>query len=150
MLFPKNCLLSFVWILRHFSGDVYLLFTCPFRSFLSNVFPKEPSISFVIVVAGLRIVSSRRRHSEQVGSIVSGLLFSFPEKFAQGPTRSCWRDVYGPYFWHLQCLWNCRLWLTVFTVLRSGKDGRYSFEISRKHRILAFDFSLLVRLIWFC
>ena len=31
-----------------------------------------------------------------------------------------------------------------------GKDGRYGFKISRKHRRLAFVFSLLVRLIWFC
>ena len=45
-----------------------------------------------------RITSPRPRHSEQVGSIVSGLLFSLPEKFAQGPTRSCWRDICGPYF----------------------------------------------------
>ena len=31
-------------------------------------------------------------------------IFNFPEKFAQEPTRSCWRDVCGLYFWHLQCL----------------------------------------------
>ena len=40
--------------------------------------------------------------------------------------------------------------MTAFTVLRSGKDIRYGFDISRKHRRLAFIFSLLVRLIWFC
>ena len=77
-------------------------------------------------------------------------LFSFSEKFAQGPTSSCRRDSFSPYFWHLQCLWNCRLWLAVFTVFRSGKDSRCGFEISWKHRRLSFDFSLLVRLIWFC
>ena len=32
-----------------------------------------------ILVAGLRIISPRLRHSEQVSSIVSGLLFSFRE-----------------------------------------------------------------------
>ena len=76
---------------------------------------------------------------------------NFPKKLAQGPTRSCWRDVCGPYFWHLQCLWNCRLFtvLAVFTVLRSDKYVRCGFEISRKHRKLVFVFCLLVRLIWF-
>ena len=111
---------------------------------LSNVFPKELSIWFVIFVAGLKIISPCPRYSEQVCSIVVGLLFSFPEKFAQGPTQSCWWDVCGPYFWHLQCLWNCHLWLAVFTVLRSSKDGRYGFKIPRKHWRLAFVFSLVV------
>ena len=78
------------------------------------------------------------------------LLCSFPKRFTQGPTWLCWRDVCGPYFWHLQCLWNCCSWLVVLTVLRSGKDHRYGFEISRKNKILVFVFSLLVRLIWFC
>ena len=41
---------------------------------------------------------TKPRHAEQVHSIASGLLFSFPNRFAQRPTRSCWRDVYGPYF----------------------------------------------------
>ena len=116
---------------------------------LSNVFPKEPSIWFVILVAGLKIISPRPRHSEQVYSIVLSLLFSFPEIFAQGPTQSCWRDACEPYFWHLQCLWKCCLWLAVLTVLRLGKNGRYGFKISWKHRKLTFVFSLLVRLIWF-
>ena len=111
---------------------------------------KEPLIWFVILMAGLRIISPRPRHFEQACSIVSGLLFSFPEKFAQGLIRLCWRDVCCTYVWHLQCLWNCRLWLALFTVLRLGKDGRYGFEISRKHRRLAFVFILLIRLIWLC
>ena len=40
------------------------------------------------LVAGLRIISPHRRHSEseQVCSIFSGLLFSFPKKLAQGFT----------------------------------------------------------------
>ena len=145
-----------VWIIFHFnfktffwrhmlSGDICFLFTCPFRSF-----PKEPSIWFVILVACLRMISPRLRHSEQECSIISGLLFNFPEKFAEGPIRSWWQNVRGPYFWHLQCLWNFRLWLAVFTVLRLGKGDRYGFDISQKHRRLAFVFSLLVRLIWFC
>ena len=40
--------------------------------------------------------------------------------------------------------------MAVFTVLRSGKDGKHGFEISRKHRRLGFAFSVLVRLTWFC
>ena len=135
--------LFFVWILRHFSADKCF----PFTILTNKVFPKEPSISFVILVAGLKIILPRPRHSEQVCSIVSGLPFSFPDKFAQGHTRWCWRDVRGPYFLHLQCLWNCRLWLPVFTILRSSRDSRYGFEISRTHRRLAFVVSLLVRLI---
>ena len=117
---------------------------------LSNVFPKQPSIWFEILVAGLRIIAPCLRHSEQVCSIVSGLLFSFPKKFAQGLTWLCWQDVCGPYFWHLQCLSNCRLWLALFTILRSDRDGRYDFEIFLKHRTLVLAFRLLVGLIWFC
>ena len=45
---------------------------------------------------------------------------------------------------------NFRLWLAIFAVLRLGKDSRYGFKFSRKYRRLAFVFSLLVRLIWFC
>ena len=104
-------------------------------------FFKETSIWFVILVAGLGIISTRPRHSEQVCSIVLGMLFSFSETFAEGATQ--WRDVCGPYFLHLQGLWNCRLWLAVFTVFRSGKDSRYGFKVYRKHRIFAFVFSLL-------
>ena len=122
----------------------------PLQILLSEVFPKEQSKWFVILVAGLRIISSRPRHSEQVCSIVLGLLFSFPDKFAQASTWSCCRDAYALYFIDLLCLWDCWLWLALFTVLRSGKDGRYGFKISRKYRRLAFVFSLLVRLIWFC
>ena len=36
-------------------------------------------------MAGFRIILPRPRHSQQVCSIVSGLLFSFPEKFFPGP-----------------------------------------------------------------
>ena len=122
----------------------------PLQILLSNVFPKEPSMWFVILVAGLRIITQRLRHSEQVCSIVLGLMFSFPDKFSQGPSWSCFRDACGPYFWHLQCLGNCCLWLAVLTVVRSGKDGRYGFKISWKHRRLVLVFSLLIRLIWFC
>ena len=68
---------------------------------LSNIFLKEPSIRFVILVAGLRIISPRPKHSEQVCSIVSGLLFSFSEKFAHGPTQSCWRDTCGAFIFDI-------------------------------------------------
>ena len=40
--------------------------------------------------------------------------------------------------------------MAVFTVLRSGKDDRYGFEVSWKHQILMFVFSLFVRLILLC
>ena len=83
--------------------------------------------------------------SHQVYSIVLGLLFSFLEKYVQGPTRSCWRDVCGPYFWHLQCLWNCRLWLAVFIVFR-WQIWRWNFSETSK---ISICFSLL-GLIWLC
>ena len=86
--------LNFKTLFWRYMLSLYL----PLQILLSNVFPKEPSRWFVILVAGLRIISSRLEHSEQVYSVVSGLLFSFPEKFAQGPTQSCWRDACGPYF----------------------------------------------------
>ena len=38
----------------------------------------------------------------------------------------------------------------IFAVLRPRKNGRYGFEISRKHQRLTFVFILLARLIWFC
>ena len=148
ILFPKNC----VWIIfclnfKTFFCRYMLSLYLPLQILTNKVFPKEPSISFVILVAGLKIILPRPRHSEQVCSIVSGLPFSFSDKFAQGHTRWCWRDVRGPYFLHLQCLWNCRLWLPVFTTLRSSRNSRYGFEISRTHRRLAFVVRLLVRLI---
>ena len=78
--------LSFVWILRHFSGNVAMLsLYLPLQILLNSIFPKEPSIWFVNLVTDLRIISPHLRHSEQVCSIVSSLLFSFTEKFAQGP-----------------------------------------------------------------
>ena len=42
----------------------------PLQVLLSNDFPKEPLVWFVILVAGLRIISPCLRHSEQVCSIV--------------------------------------------------------------------------------
>ena len=81
-----------------------LSFYLALQILLSNVFPKDPSIWFVTLVAGLRIIWQCPKHSKQVCFIVSGLLFNFLKKFAQGPTRSCWRDVCDPYFWYLQWL----------------------------------------------
>ena len=123
------------------------LFTLPLQILLSTVFPKESSIWFVFLAADRRVISSRPSHSEQVCSIVLDLLYSFPEKFTQEPTRSSWRDICGLYFWHFA---NFHLWLAIFAVLRLGKDSRYGFKFSRKYRRLAFVYSLLVRLIWFC
>ena len=125
--------LSFVWIFRHFCGDICFLFTCTFKSFKVTIFPRNINMN-VILVALFWIISPRLRHSEQVYFTVSGLLFCFPKKLTQGPTRSCRWDVCGRYFWHLfgyfwhlQCLWNCRLWLSVFAVLSLDKDCRYGF-----------------------
>ena len=42
--------------------------------------------------------------------------------------------------------WNCSLWLVVFTVLRSDKDVRYGFKISRKHRRYLFKYAFFWRL----
>ena len=55
---------------------------------LSIVVPKESSMIFNFGGGPKKIISPRPRQSKQVCSIVSGLLFSFPEKFTQGPTRS--------------------------------------------------------------
>ena len=137
-----------VWIICHLNFKTFfwwymLSLYLALQIFLSNIFPKKPSIWFVTLVAGLRIIWHCPRHSEQICSIVSGLLFSFPKKFAQWPTWSCWQDVCGPYFWYLQWLRNCCLWLAVFTVLRLGKDVRYGFKVSWKHWRLEFVFSLL-------
>ena len=128
ILFPKSYISKFIMrarIIFHLNSKTFfwrymLCLYLALQILLSNVFPKEPSIWFVTLVAGLRIIWQRPRHFEQVRSFVSGLLFSFPKKFAQGPTWSCWRDVCVPYFWYLQWLWNCLLWLAVFTVLRFG------------------------------
>ena len=136
-----------VWIIFRFNWKTFffLVYTLslnlPLQTLLSGIFASEPLIRFAILVADLWIISPRSWHSEQVCSIVSDLLFTFDEKFAQEPTPLCWRDVCGPYFWHLQCLWNCRLWF--------GKDGRYDFKTSWKHWRLVFVFSLPFRLIWF-
>ena len=125
MLFQKAVFVNLsrlVWIIFCFNFKIlfwrYILSPCPFRYFSgdvlspylplqilpSNVFPKEPSKGLVILLTGLRYISPCSRHSVQVCSIVSCLLFSFPNKSAQGPARSCWRDVCGPCFLHLQCL----------------------------------------------
>ena len=146
MLFAKTVFVNLsqcVWVIfclnfKTFFWRYMLSLYIPLQILLSNIFPKEPSPRFVTFVAGLRIIWSHPRHSEQVCSIFSVLLFSFPKKFVQGPTWSCWWDVCHPYFWYLQWLWNCHLWLTVFTGLRLGKDGRYRFEVSWKHRKLTF------------
>ena len=82
--------LSFVWILRHFSGDICFLFTCPLphQILLGKAFPKEPSIWFAVLLACLRIISPRPGYSEQACSIASGLLLSFVDKFARGLDRA--------------------------------------------------------------
>ena len=127
--------LSFEFFSKKYFWQYMLSLYLPLQILLSSIFPKETSIWFLILMAGLGSILPHRRHPEQVCfHCFRPALFSFPEKFAQRPTRSCLRDACDPYFWHLQCLSNCCLWLVVFTEFRSGKDGRYDFKIYRKHR----------------
>ena len=75
-----------VWIIfclnwKTFFFFVYMLsLNLPLQILQSGVFPNEPLIWFAILVADLRIILPHSRYSEQVCSIVSGLLFSFDEK----------------------------------------------------------------------
>ena len=119
----------------------------PFQILLNNVFPKESSIWFVVLVVDLKSIYE---------TFWTSMLYcfrplvQFSQEIAQRSTQPGWWNACCLYFWHLKCLRNCWLWLAVFTVLRSGKDGFIDFKISGKHRKLALVFSLLVRLIWFC
>ena len=66
-----------VWIIfclnfKTFFWRYMLSLNLPLHINVSNVFPKRT----IIFVAGLRIISPHLRHSEQVCSIVSGLIFS--------------------------------------------------------------------------
>ena len=133
----------------YYEADMEWWWIRSFGSFSITIFLRNHQYDLQFCRLALRIISLQSGHSEQVCSIASGLMLSLSAKFAQGPTRSFWRDVCSPYFWQFQFSWNCLLILPVFTVLRLGKDGRYGFQIFRKYRRLAFAFSLLVRLIWF-
>ena len=98
----------------------------PLQIFLSNVSTKKPSIWFVILAGGIRNFSPHPTHSEQVCSIVWGLLFSFPEKSAQGSTWLCLQDNCGPYFCHflkLSLMNNCNYWGWVKMVDMALKIG---------------------------
>ena len=54
------------------------------------------------------------------------------------------------FFWHLQCIWNCCLWLTVLTRCKSVKIINTASKFLRTIEDWHFVFSLLVRLIWVC
>ena len=107
----------------------------------SNVFPKKPSIWFVIMVADHRIISPRPRHSEEVFSMVAGLLFSFPNKFAQDLVDRAGElslvliyDICNVYDW-----------------LYSQYCGRVKMvDMAPKFLGNIEDWRLLVRVIWFC
>ena len=130
-------------VFGNLSRRVWIIFRLNFKTFfwrcmlslylalqilLSNVLPKEPSILFVTLMAGLRIIWKCPRNSEQVYSIFIGLLFSFPKKFAQGPTRSSSQDVCGfifdicndheivPYDWVYSQYWGCVKMVDLFLV----------------------------------
>ena len=88
MFYPKSFVckfivfrLSFKTFFWRYMLSLYLLL----QILLKNVFLKETSIWFVILVAGLRIISPHPRYAEQVCFIVSGLLGKFgalPKIFA--------------------------------------------------------------------
>ena len=137
--------LSLVWILRNFFGDICFILTSPFRSFLSNVFPKEPSIWFANLVADLRIISLRLRHSEQVCSIVSSLLFSFPRNLLKDLLDRAGEicvvlifDIWNNYDWlYSQCWGWVKMINMALIFLGNIKDW-------------GLFLSLFWRLIWFC
>ena len=108
---------------------------------LSKVFPKELSIWFVTLVAGLRIISPHPRHSEQVIPLFQACYSVSPRNLVNDLLNRA-GELPVVLIFDI-CNWNCCLWLAVFTVLRSGKHCRYGFKISWKHRRLAFIFSLL-------
>ena len=100
------------------------------------------------MAAGVRIISPLSRHSKKVCSIASGLLFSFSEKFAQKPTRSCWLEVV--------LIFNICNVYEIFALnwLYSHYWGRVNM-VGMASKFLGniknwCFFSLLVRLIWFC
>ena len=87
-------------------------------------------------MAGFRIISPRPSNSEQVCSIVPGLLFSFAKKFAQGATQLCWQ-ISVVLIFHIRNVYKIVAYdvFAVFAVLRTGKGGKYSFKILGKSKI---------------
>ena len=103
-----------------------------FQILLRNVFPKEPKIWFEILVAVLRII---------LPEVVStSILHCF--RTAVQLSREIWSRTSSVVLTRCMCslfltfalIIKLSLWFAVFTVLSSGKDGRYGFKISRKHR----------------
>ena len=93
------------------------------------------------MVADHRIISPRPRHSEEVFSMVAGLLFSFPNKFAQDLVDRAGEvslvliyDICNVYDW-----------------LYSQYCGRVKMvDMAPKFLGNIEDWRLLVRVIWFC
>ena len=79
-------------------------------------------------------------HSEQVCTIVSGLLFSFPENLLKDLVdRAGEMSVLILTFAMFMKLWlmiGC-----IHNIVIGFKNGRYGFEIPRKHGRLVFVFS---------
>ena len=142
----------FATLAGKFIAAVWIIFSLNFKTFfwrymlspylslilLSNVFPKEPSI-YDLQFWWLASELSHLGHSEQVCSIVSGLLFSFC-------SRTYSIDM-------ARCLWSLYLTFVMFMILLlmiacihnivvGCKDGRYDFKISGKHQRLVFVFSM--------
>ena len=141
------CGLSFVWILTHFPGHICVLFTCPSRSFLVEFFSRNHRYDLLF----WRLASELSHHARGILNRYAPL-FQPAVQFSQEICSRTYSIVLT------RCLWPLFLkfaifmklsLMTVFTVLRLGKDRRYGFDIFRKHWRLAFVFSLLVRLIWF-
>ena len=79
----KLCLSWRVCIIFHLNFKTFFLAIYAFSLLApSNPskkdFPQETSICFVILMPGLRIISPRPRHSEEICSIVSGRCSVFP------------------------------------------------------------------------
>ena len=102
-----------------------------FQILLRNVFPKEPKIWFEILVAGLRIILPE--------AVSTSILHCF--RTAVQLSREIWSRTSSVVLTRCLCslfltfamIIKLSLWFAVFTVLSSGKDGRYGFKISRKH-----------------
>ena len=102
------------------------------------------NVFMVLFLREVILASPRLRHSEQVCSIVSGELFSFLEKFAQDLLDRA-GEMFVVFVFDI-----CNVYeIVAYDWLYSQYWDQVKM-LDMKHRRLVFDFSLLVRLIWFC
>ena len=139
-------------LLVNLSRCVWIIFRLNFKTFfwwymlspylslilLSNAFPKEPSI-YDLQFWWLASELSHLRHSEQVCSIVSGLLFSFCSRTYSIVMARCLCSLYLKFVMFMILL----LMIACIRTIGVGcKDGRYDLKISGKHQRLVFVFSM--------